>query len=164
MMITGLLVGALSVSACQKDPEPESSVDNGANAEESIPMSAEPAEPNDTVIATGDATLNEVEADTIATVNTGVSQLTYLCSPELKVEATYKDTDNQVVLVTDKGTITLTKTNDGTNPEVFEVATGIDGAKGFTQWRVAHKERATGVIRTAGADESNVTTYECNKV
>ena len=75
----------------------------------------------------------------------------------------YKDTDNQVILATAQGTATLTKTNDATNPEVFEVKTAIDGSEGFVQWRVAHKERETGVMRTAGADAANVSTYECKK-
>jgi len=66
-------------------------------------------------------------------------------------------------LATDQGTLTLTKTNEGSNPEVFEVATALDGSEGFTQWRVAHEDRATGVMRMAGADETNVNTYECNK-
>ena len=86
-----------------------------------------------------------------------------MCSPELEVEATYKDTDSQVVLATAKGTVTLTKTNEASNPEVFEGATAIDGTTGFVQWRVAHKDRETGVMRTAGTDTTNVTTYECKK-
>ena len=163
MIVSALLAAAISVSGCQKEPEPEQSLEDNIAAEQSVPMSAEPAEPNDTVVAE-DATLNEVQDDTIADVNTGVTQMTYLCSPELKVEATYKDEDNQVVVGTDMGTATLTKTNDGTNPEVFEVDTALDGAQGFVQWRVAHEDRATGVMRTAGEDESSVDTYECNKV
>lgn len=163
VMMIGLLAGAISVSGCQPDPEPQSS-DDSIKLEESVPMSAEPADPNDTVVAIEDPTLNQVQDDTIATVNTEVTQLTYLCAPELKVVATYQDADKQVVIDTDKGTVTLTKTNEGTNPEVFEVATAIDGSEGFTQWRVAHEARATGVMRAAGADASNVSTYECNKV
>lgn len=163
IVITSLLAGALSISACQKEPEPESSLEDNINAEESVPMSAEPAEPNDVAIATEDANLNEVQDDTIATVNSGVTQITYLCSPELKVDATYKDAENQVVVDTVQGTLTLTKTNDASNPEVFEAATALDGGEGFTQWRVAHEARATGVMRMAGADETNINTYECNK-
>lgn len=161
--ITGLLATAISISACQQQPEPEPSLEDNIAAEQAVPMSAEPADPNDTLVAVDDATLNEVQDDTIASVNTGVTQLTYLCAPTLKVEATYKDDANQVVLGTDMGTLTLTKTNDGSNPEVFEVGTTIDGSAGSTQWRVAHTNRATGVMRTAGTDAANVTTYECNK-
>ncbi|MGO3633795.1 MAG: hypothetical protein ACTJFF_05695 [Moraxellaceae bacterium] len=62
------------------------------------------------------------------------------------------------------GTVTLRKNNEGSNPEVFEVATAIDGSEGLTQWRVAHEERETGVMRTAGADESDINTFECNEV
>ena len=163
VMISGLLAAALSVSACQKEPELEPSSEEDIAAEQSVPMSAEPAEPNAIVVAEDDASLNEVQDDTVATVNTGVTQLTYLCSPELKVKATYEDDANQVVLVTGKGTLTLTKTNEGSNPEVFKVETAIDGSEGATEWRVAHTDRETGVMRTAGADESSITTYECDK-
>lgn len=163
IFITGLLASAISISACQQKPEPEASLEDGISAEQSVPMSAEPADPNDKVVDTEDASISEVADDTVATVNGGVTQLTYLCSPELKVDATYKDDDNEVVLETAQGTLTLTKTNDGSNPEVFEAATALDGSEGFTQWRVAHEARATGVMRMAGADEKNVNTYECNK-
>lgn len=163
IIITGLLTSAITISACQQQQEVEPSLEDEINAEESVPMSADPAEPNDLVVADDDATLNEVEEDTIASVNTAVTQVNYLCSPELKVEATYKDDANSAVLVTTAGTVTLNKTNEGSNPEVFEVATAMDGGEGFTQWRVAHEDRATGVMRTAGADETDVNTYECNK-
>lgn len=163
VFVTGLLASAISLSACQQQPEAEPSLEDDINAEQSVPMSAEPAEPNDIVVSTEDASLNDVQDDTIATVNTGVMQVTYLCSPEFKVEATYKDADKQVVLATAQGTLSLTKTNDGSNPEVFEAATALDGSEGFTQWRVANEDRATGVMRTAGADEADVNTYECSK-
>lgn len=161
--VTGLLAAAISISGCQKEPEPELGLEDNISTEASVPMSAEPAEPNDSVIAIEDASINEVQDDTVATVNTGVAQITYLCSPELKIEATYKDADNQVVVDTSQGMLTLTKVNDGSSPEVFEAATALDGSEGFTQWRVAHKDRATGVMRMAGADEANINTYECNK-
>lgn len=163
VLMTGLLAGVLSLSACQDKPETEPSLEDSISAEQSVPMSAEPADHNDVAITIEDATLNEVQDDTVATVNTNVTQINYLCSPALKVAATYKEDSNEVVIGTDKGTITLSQTNDGTNPEVFEVDTAIDGGKGFTQWHVAHQERETGVIRTAGEDASKVSTYECNK-
>lgn len=47
--MTGLLAAAISISACQKQ-EPESDLNDSVNAEESVPMSAEPAEPSDIVI------------------------------------------------------------------------------------------------------------------
>jgi len=162
VVLTSLLAGALTVSACQEQPEPEAGME-GVSTEESVPMSAEPAEPNDVVVDTEDASLNEVEGDTTASVNSGVMQMSYLCTPELKVEATYKEDTNQVVVATDMGTVTLNQTNEGSNPEAFEVATAIDGGQGFTQWRVGHEDRKTGVMRTAGADESNVNTFECNE-
>lgn len=160
---TALLAGALTVSACQQQQEPEPSLEESINSEESIPMSADPADSNDPALAGDDATLSEVQDDTIATVNQDVTQATYLCSPELKVEATYEDDANQVVIGTDKGTLTLVKTNEGSNPEVYQVETALDGGEGFTQWRVAHGERETGVMRTAEAVDENPSVYECKK-
>lgn len=160
LVVTALLAGALSMTACQPKQETEPSLEESISEEQAVPMSAEPAEPSDVVV---DAPASVVEDDTVATVNSGITQMSYLCSPELAVEATYKDTDNQVMLATAKGSVTLTKTNDASNPEVFEVATAIDGSEGFVQWRVAHTERETGVMRTAGTDTANVTTYECKK-
>ncbi|WP_352310541.1 hypothetical protein [Psychrobacter sp. W2-37-MNA-CIBAN-0211] len=161
--MTALLAGALTVSACQQKQEPEQSLEDDISAEQSVPMSADPAEPNDVIVAPTDASASQVENDTVASVNGGVTQINYLCAPELQVEATYKDADNQVVLATAQGTATLMKTNDASNPEVFEAATGMDGKAGFVQWRVAHEARETGVMRTAGADAANVSTYECKK-
>lgn len=160
LVVTALLAGALSITACQPKQETEPSLDDSISEEQAVPMSAEPAEPSDVVV---DAPAIEVADDTVATVNGGVSQVTYLCSPELAIDATYKDTDNQVVLATAKGTVTLTKTNDASNPEVFEGKTAVDGSEGFIQWRVANQDRETGVMRTAGADASNVSTYDCKK-
>ena len=163
VMAASLLASVIGLSACQQQTETAPSLEEDIAAEQATPMSADPADPNDIVVTTDDATLNEVVDDTIATVNTDVTQIVYLCSPELKVEATYKDDENSVVLVTDKGTVSLNKTNEGTNPEAFEGATALDGGEGFVQWRTAHTERATGVIRTAGADKAKIDTYECNK-
>lgn len=163
VVMTALLAGAMTISACQQQQEPEPSLEDNISAEQSVPMSADPADPNDTVVAVDDATLSEVQDDTVATVNSGVMQISYLCSPELKVEATYKDEANQVVIGTDRGTVTLDKTNEGSNPEVFKVDTAIDGGEGFTQWRVAHKERETGLMLTADAGDASPDTYECNK-
>lgn len=161
VLITGLLASVIGMSACQEQPEPEASLGEDIAAEQS--MSAEPAEPNDTALATESNDIEMVADDTAATVDGGVTQLTYLCSPELKIDATYKDDAREVVLDTDQGTLTLMQTNDGSNPEVFEAQTAMDGGEGFTQWRVAHEARETGVMRTAGTDTNDVTTYECNK-
>ena len=160
LVVTALLAGALSITACQPKQETEQSIDDSISEEQAVPMSAEPAEPSDVVV---DAPAIEVADDTVATVNGGVAQIMYLCSPELPIEATYKDTDNQVVLATAKGTVTLTKTNGATNPEVFEGKTAVDGSEGFIQWRVATQDRETSVMRTAGSDATNVTTYNCKK-
>ncbi|MFK4001264.1 hypothetical protein ACI2I3_07960 [Psychrobacter namhaensis] len=161
--LTGLLAGALTISACQQQQEPELSLEDSISAEQSVPMSADPAEPSDVLVNSEDATVNEVESDTIASINGGVSQITYLCAPELTVKATYKDAGKQVIIDTDKGTATLVKTNDATNPEVFNAETAIDGGEGFVQWRVAHDDRETGVMRTAGVDTADISTYECKK-
>ena len=163
LALISLLAGALTISACQEKPEPESSVEDSISTEESVPMSAEPAEHSNILINNEDASLSEVEDDTVASVNTNVSQITYLCSPELTVRATYKDADNQVVIDTANGTATLMKTNDASNPEVFSAKNAIDGSEGFVQWRVAHQARETGVMRMAGADAAKVSTYECKK-
>ena len=158
VVVTGLLAGAMTISACQQQQEPEPSLEDSISEEQSVPMSAEPAEPSDVVV---DAPVSDVEEDTVASVNSGVKQMSYSCSPALAVEATYTDADKQVILETAQGTVTLTKTNDATNPEVFNLDTAFDGGKGFIQWRVAHEDRETGVMRTAGADSENVSTYEC---
>ncbi|MGP4787959.1 hypothetical protein ACTXGJ_02410 [Psychrobacter sp. 1Y11] len=161
-VITGVFACVIGLSACQQEPETEPSLEDDIATEQAVPMSADPAEPNDTVIAP-DATLNEVEDDTVASVNSGVTQITYLCAPELKVDVTYKDESNEAVLSTTKGTITVNKTNEGTNPGVYEGTTTIDGSAGFTQWRVAHQERETGVIRTSSEGEPDITTYQCDE-
>jgi hypothetical protein len=148
VFMTGLLASAISISACQQQQEPEPSLEDSINAEESVPMSADPADPSDTVVATDDASLNEVEDDTIANVNTDLAQITYLCTPTLKVEATYKDETNQVVVGTDMGTVTLTQTNEGTNPEVFEVDTAmVQQASCVQQARTKRISVLTSVIR-----------------
>ncbi|WP_296244110.1 MULTISPECIES: hypothetical protein [unclassified Psychrobacter] len=159
VVLTGLLAGAMTISACQQKQEPEQSLEDNISEEQSVPMSAEPAEPNDVVV---DTPVSDVEEDTVASVTTGVNQMSYSCTPALAVEATYKDADKQVVLETPQGTVTLAKTNgDAINPEVFNLNTSFDGGEGFIQWRVAHEDRETGVMRTAGADSENVSTYEC---
>lgn len=161
VLIMSVLAGALSISACQPKSDTEANVDDSVQTEEAVPMSAEPADPNVTVLETEDASESEVADDTVANVNTERAQINYLCSPELKVQATYEE--NDVILTTDNGTLTLVKTNDGTNPEVYEADKAIDGSVGFTQWRVAHEARETGVIRMAGEDVSKVSTYDCKK-
>ena len=91
--IMALGIASFALIACQQEPETEPSLEEDIAAEQAVPMSAEPAEPNDTVVAP-DATLNEVQDDTVAEVNTGITQITYLCAPELKVDVTYKDESN----------------------------------------------------------------------
>lgn len=161
VLIMSVLAGALSISACQPKSDTEANLDDSVQTDEAVPMSAEPADPNVTVLETEDASEGEVADDTVANVNTEMAQINYLCSPELKVQATY-DGDS-VIIETDKGTLTLGKTNDGTNPEVYEADKAIDGSVGSTQWRVAHEARETGVMRMVGEDVSKVNTYDCKK-
>lgn len=161
VLIMSALAGALSISACQPKSDTEANVDDSVQTEEAVPMSAEPADPNVTVLETEDASESEVADDTVANVNTERAQINYLCAPELKVQATYEE--NDVIFTTDNGTLTLVKTNDGTNPEVYEADKAMDGSVGFTQWRVAHEARETGVIRMAGEDASKVSRYDCKK-
>ena len=59
-MMTGVFACVISLSACQQEPETEPSLEEDIAAEQAVPMSAEPAEPNDTIVAP-DATLNEVQ-------------------------------------------------------------------------------------------------------
>lgn len=161
VFMMSLLAGAISITACQQQSDTDANLDEDINTEETVPMSAEPADPNVTVLSTDDGSVDDVADDTVATVNTGSTEINYLCSPELEVKATYEDKD--VVLETEQGTLTLMKTNDGTNPEAYEAKTAMDGSEGVTQWRVAHEARETGVLRMAGADASKVSTYECKK-
>ena len=87
VFVTGLLLSAIAISACS--PEPEPNVEDSITAEESVPMSAEPAEPNDMVIAANDATPTDSDTDASIASDTGM-QLTYACSPELDMHATYE--------------------------------------------------------------------------
>lgn len=163
-LTAGLLAGAMSLSACQKQAEPEPVLEENI-AEQSVPMSAEPAEPNDTVVAAVDPTFNEGSDDPVAIVNTSVTQRVYACSPEMEIDATYNDDDNQVILVNNLGTLTLTKvSSSASNPEIFEAPMSMNGDTGLTQWHVSHTERATGVMRTTSASGGGVSVYECNVV
>lgn len=63
--LTGLLAGVLTLGACQQQSETEAGIDDGAHSEETVPMSAEPAEPNEVVVDTADASLSEVQDDTV---------------------------------------------------------------------------------------------------
>lgn len=162
-LITGLLASVIGISACQQQQEPDTSLENDIASEQAVPMSADPAEPNDVTVNVDDATLNDVQDDTVANVGTEVTQLNYRCTPELSVAATYQTAANSVVIDTDMGTLTLNKTNEGSNPEVYNADTAVDGSEGFTEWRVAHKDRATGVMRTSSDAKADIMTYECNQ-
>ena len=62
--LVGLLAGALMLSACQQS-ETESGSEEGVDTEEVVPMSAEPAEPNDIIVNTEDTTVSEVADDEV---------------------------------------------------------------------------------------------------
>lgn len=62
--LVGLLAGALTLSACQQS-ETESGLEEGVDTEEVVPMSAEPAEPNDIIVNTADTTVSEVDDDEV---------------------------------------------------------------------------------------------------
>ena len=65
--LVGLLAGALTLSACQQS-ETESGSEEGVNTEEVVPMSAEPAEPNDIIVNTEDTTATELEVSEVEDV------------------------------------------------------------------------------------------------
>ena len=65
--LAGLLAGALTLSACQQS-ETDSGSEEGVNTEEVVPMSAEPAEPNDIIVNTEDTTATELEVSEIEDV------------------------------------------------------------------------------------------------
>lgn len=160
VFVTGLLLSAIAISACS--PEPEPNVEDSITAEESVPMSAEPAEPNDMVIAANDATPTDSDTDaSIASASDTGMQLTYACSPELDMHATYKDSEGSVSLETPQGLLTLVKSTADTGAEVFTVARGLDGSTGFTQWRLEGTDREVGTLQT-GANANKVTTYDCD--
>lgn len=156
--MTMLLVSAVSISACQSDPEPIE--EDGVKAEESVPMSAEPAEPNDLLIAAPDMALNDMADDPLAPISGSTMQLSYACSPELKIDATYRDGESAVVLATAQGLITLAKNRDDNSMEVFDAVSALDGSKGVTQWRLAGGARESALLRT-GKDANTVSTYDC---
>ena len=65
--LAGLLAGALTLSACQQS-ETDSGSEEGVNTEEVVPMSAEPAEPNDIIVNTEDTTATELEVSDVEDV------------------------------------------------------------------------------------------------
>ena len=158
LMMMGLLSAVVGLSACQKQSEPEPTLNEKIEADQDIAMSAEPAEPNDPAI--NDPSAAEVAQDTVANVETPVAEVAYVCNPELKLNALYNDDANSVTLTMPEGEITLQPSGDG----AYEAATAIDGKAGITQWRVAHgqEQRASGVLRTTMGEGSDVTAYECN--
>ena len=80
VLIMSVLAGALSLSACQPKSDTEANLDNGVHTEEAVPMSAEPADPNVTVLETDDPSEAEVAGDTVANVNTTPSTARTLSS------------------------------------------------------------------------------------
>lgn len=164
-LMIGLLSAAIGLSACQKQSEPEAAPKPATEATQDVPMSAEPAEPADAAIVTpaegeaaNDPNAAEVANDTAATVNTVATQLTYVCTPELKFDAIYNDDADSVSINSDLGNVTLDEAGD----HAYEVATALDGAPGLTQWRVADGQRGSGTLRVSKEGDAAVTAYECN--
>ena len=62
VVCTCLVVGALTVTACQPS-ETDENVVGGANTEETVPMSAEPADHNDVVIDVTDESLEDASLE-----------------------------------------------------------------------------------------------------
>ena len=69
MALTALLAGVLSISACQQQSETEGDIEDGINTEETVPMSAEPAEPTEVIIDTTDTSVDEVEGDAAISID-----------------------------------------------------------------------------------------------
>ena len=65
--LAGLLAGALTLSACQQS-ETDSGSEEGVNTEEVVPMSAEPAEPNDIIVNTEDTTVTKLDVSEVEDV------------------------------------------------------------------------------------------------
>ena len=74
VVLTCLLAGTLTITACQQSETEENAVDD-INTEETVPMSAEPADPNEVVIDTIDTTdiaMDEEKDDTTASTESDV--------------------------------------------------------------------------------------------
>ena len=171
--MVGLLSAAMGLSACQKqqdsDAKDATATDSVAQTQEAPPMSAEPAEPSDAAIVTPaegevaaypnatDPNAAQVANDTAATVDTVASKMTYVCTPELKFDAIYNDDADNVSINSSAGNVTLDEAGDN----AYEVATGLDGSAGLTQWRVANDQRGSGTLRVSNGGNDKVTAYEC---
>lgn len=164
LMMMGLLAATLSVSACQKSADSESQSSKDTTTEEpAVPMSAEPAEPHDTVVTESvdeptDPNASEVANDTVATVETGAAaQMSYACTPALKLDVTYNADAKNVIVNTDQGSVSLDEIGEGS----YEAAKSLDGGEGLTQWRVADDHHESGVLRVSMGGGDKVTAYEC---
>ena len=78
VVLTCLLAGTLTITACQQSETEENAVDD-INTEETVPMSAEPADPNEVVIDTidtidtTDTAMDEEKDDTTASTESDVN-------------------------------------------------------------------------------------------
>lgn len=166
LMMMGLLAATLSISACQKSADSDSTDSPDATTEApAVPMSAEPAEPHDTVVTGSvdeptatDPNASEVANDTVATVETGAAaQMSYACTPALKLDVTYNADAKNVTVNTDQGSVSLDEIGEGS----YEAAKSLDGGEGLTQWRVADDHHESGVLRVSMGGGDKVTAYEC---
>ena len=152
--IISTLMLTMGLGGCQKHDEPANSI-SGESIEEAPPMTAEPAEADQTlVLDSTDNTAHEVEG-----LNTNDIQVSYNCTPALALTANYHLADNVVDLFINDQTSTLSLTNTGETPLVFE------NEQGLTQWRVvkgAQNEMASGTLRMT--TDSQIQAYKCNTV
>ena len=103
IFMTGLLAAAISISACQKQ-EPESDLNDSVNAEESVPMSAEPAEPSDIVILDDNDDEIDDENDVLNETESTESTESEVGAEDELTDATSMDVESDVVVDADTET------------------------------------------------------------
>ena len=172
---TLLVATTVGLTACQQEPE-AAPVEDPARVETTVDPVATPVESTDTAtdttkIVTVEETVVELSPEeqkaamadqTVAQVDSPASTIiNYSCTPALAVSADYNDMLGNVKLTVNGNEQTLLNTNTGQNPEVFKSADDMNGnEEGGTQWRVAHSERETGILRMSDGEQP-IQTYEC---
>ncbi|WP_227429816.1 hypothetical protein [Psychrobacter sp. I-STPA6b] len=162
--ISGALILSLGLSGCQKKEETTDTVSD-ENAEQVVPMSAEPAETEEPLILDNDtetADTQSVDEQTVA--NAGVidtSHIDYACTPALEVNASYAPDNESVALEIDGNSMVLNNTNSGDNPIIFEANQSVltDG-EGLIQWRVSTSSIESAVLRLSQSGDA-IETYDC---
>ena len=155
--IMGVLLMSLGLGGCQKHEEPANSISD-ESIEEAQPMTAEPAETDETLVIDNTQNTEEVAvADGAAADN--AKEVSYNCTPALEVHATYNMADNNVVLDVNNDGLVLTANNPSETPLVYTDEQGI------TQWLVTQggaDEMDQAVLRTNEGDA--VQSYECSSI